>query len=124
MDQRMNSRVPVKFPVSCTFTDNRYRRMLSLGEVCDLGVGGIKIRVPIKPYSLRSLIVDYSMVLPQPFSEIHGSGRIVWDRWDQEKDCMTMGVAFLTLDREQQKELESIVEEVHDGTPAREASVQ
>jgi c-di-GMP-binding flagellar brake protein YcgR len=115
--RRKYSRVNVNIPISCTFIDRNYKSMLSVGQVFDLGLGGIKICVPVKPYSLKSMIVDYSLIFPKPFEKIQGHGRIKWDDWDSESKQMVMGVEFLSLDESQRHEIQDIVNEVGNSQP-------
>lgn len=112
LQRRRHSRVEVNFSIACAFpqpTDHTFH-----GQVTNVGLGGVKVILNVHLPALKSRWLNYSLILPRPFHPIVGRGRICWAHWDYTAEQMLLGMEFLSLRAHHEKELQAIVEELHD----------
>jgi len=107
--KRMNERIQVNLPITCTLTDNTTSRNLS-GQIDDLSIAGMKISLPL--LKMKAKILDFVLELPHPFSRIKGNAEIQWQRWDSAKNRMTCGLKLSPMRIEHLTEIDTIVQEV------------
>lgn len=114
MDQRRKyPRVEVGLPVACVFMDPREdRTVTSLGTAYDLSLKGMKVSVPIPLPLRRTKALNYSLDLPQPFTEITGDAHIKWSRRSTDNASVVLGVEFHSLTSAQWADLKTIIQEL------------
>lgn len=115
--QRKHSRVDVNLLVSCFFSSDKIQKNIyTMGSVSDLSVGGMKVSLPFSGDSLPATPIHYSLQLPAPFSRLSGNGKVMWQRQDASNQRLLFGLAFSSLNYEQRKDLECIIDELQEET--------
>lgn len=84
----------------------------TLGKVCDLSLGGMKVSLPLPGQLPPDPDVWYDVSLPEPFSKLTGSGRIRWQQADPDQQRLWLGLEFNTLTEEQREDLLRIIGEL------------
>ncbi len=115
--RRKHSRVDVNIPVSCRFSSDKIQKnIFTTGSVSDLSVGGMKVSLPLSGDSLPTASLHYNLQLPAPFSGFSGNGEIKWQLQDKRNQRLLFGLSFSSLSEDQQKDLESIIDELNEDT--------
>jgi c-di-GMP-binding flagellar brake protein YcgR len=113
VQRRKHSRVHVQFPIALTFTRDHYEaKKFTTGYVKDLSEGGMRLCVPGDTMAQPSNTVNYYLILPAPFSQIVGNGRICWHQWDPQKEAHWVGIEFAVLTEPQRDDIKTIVQEL------------
>lgn len=112
MKKRMNNRIAVDLPVTCSIEQPGNREQQTQGRVLDLSISGIQMDLPLSPAQVGNTVMDFVLDLPSPFKKIKGAGEIQWKRWNQDSQSTTCGIKLMPMHLEQLQALDIIIEEV------------
>jgi c-di-GMP-binding flagellar brake protein YcgR len=120
--RRKHDRVNVNLPISCNFLNSSLsqKKLITMGNVYNLSMGGMKIGLPCSEESMYSEAMRYFVHFPAPFNKFNGDGKVKWSYRDPNKNLLIFGMEFSNLNEDQRKELEHIIDELDDDNSIKE----